>query len=896
MIIFIQNFSIPFILLKENHKTCNLYYSHLIKIFFFFILIFSSHLNSQTQKNEKVKVIAGSQYEAGWLHRFFAGAHWRDLWITPFEAEVLNIDTFAGGLTPVKTGGGMQTKSLHFIGKDGRRYKFRSIDKDPSRSLPPELRESLIADAMQDQVPVQNPVSAIIVAPLMNAVGILNAEPMLFVMPDSEKLNEFRNDFADILGTIEENPDDYEDDELNFAGSDKIVSTFKLFERLEKDNDERVDEIEFLKSRLFDIFIGDRDRHAGQWKWAGYKEGKKRRWIPIPKDRDFAFPLYNGLIPKIMTLAVTSMVHFDYDLPSMFDMTWEGRHLDRRFLGKIEKAKWDSIGNFMKETLTEKFIEESVLRMPPELFELRGQEIIGKLKSRRDQLLDASEEFYKLIMRYVDLYGSNQKEFVEITRLDNNFTSVKMYKRESKSEDERGELLFEKVYDHNYTEEIRIHLQGGDDKALIKGNVNRGLLVVVDGGDGADELIDSSVVKDKVLGFLPFNTVVTKTKLYDYGKKSLFSPGPSTYINTRPWKTFSTPEEKYEPVIEDRFRDFTLLFPFAINSDDGLVYGLGGRWNFYDFRVEPYSYSLSLSGAHSIKSQSYEFIGLGDFNKLIEGANFNIESIVMRHDKSRFFGIGNETVFDINLLEDEYYHVGQRKLATKGFFTFPIKNKTHFGFGLSIENIEIRKTTNSLVDDTELKGKGNNTFISFLSEIKFDSRDNIYSAYKGLYLKLAVEQYPILFNNFSDPFGIVSFEGRTYLSGNTITHHTLAIKTIGKYIWGKYPFYKSAYVGGSNSLRGYSIHRFRGDASFAIQSELRFLIGTVTLFIPGQFGFNLFADAGRVFMKNVSSHSWHLSQGGGIWFSILERAIVFSFNTAKSREELTFYLNIGQSF
>jgi hypothetical protein len=30
-----------------------------------------------------------------------------------------------------------------------------------------------------------------------------------------------------------------------------------------------------------------------------------------------------------MTVAITSMVHFDYEMPAMLDMTWEGRHLDR---------------------------------------------------------------------------------------------------------------------------------------------------------------------------------------------------------------------------------------------------------------------------------------------------------------------------------------------------------------------------------------------------------------------------------------------------------------------------------------------------------------------------------------------------------------------------------------
>lgn len=871
-------------------------YSVFTKSVLSIILFINSNIFSQQIKSDYIEVIAGSQYDAGCLHRLFAGDHWRDLWITPFKVHLLDIENFAGGLIPHKSGGGMQTKSLHFLGKDGKRYKFRSIDKDPSRSLPPELRESLVADAMQDQVPVQNPVASILVAPLMSALGILNAEPFLFSMPDTDLLKEFRNEFAGVLGTIEENPDDYEEDELNFAGSDKIVNTFKLFERLEKDNDEQVDALEFLKARLFDILIGDRDRHSGQWKWAGFKEGKKIIWVPIPKDRDFAFPLYDGIVPRLMTLAVTSMVHFSYNLPSIFDMTWEGRHLDRRFLGTIEKAKWDSVSLFMTETITDQLIEESVLRMPPELFELRGMEIIGKLKSRRDKLTEASDEFYKLIMRYVDIYGSDKKEFVEIIRIDNNFTSVQMFKRSSKGDNERGELLFEKIYDHNYTEEIRIHLQGDDDKALLKGTVDSGILLIIDGGDGADELIDSSHIKGKALGFLPLKTSLIKTKFYDTGKKTTFSGGPSTYINTRPWKTYSTPEEKYEPKVEDRFRDFGLLFPFSINSDDGLVYGLGGQWNYYDYRVEPYSYSFSLSGAHSLKSQSYEFIAIGDFNKFIEGANFNFEASAMRHGKSRFFGIGNETDFNNKLLEDEYYHVGQRKLASKWLFTFPISNKTRFGVGLSFENIDIRKTANSLVDKTELNGKGNNSFFSFHSEIKFDSRDNVFAAYKGFYIKLTAEQYPVLFSNYSDPFGSMSFEGRAYISGSTLTHHTLALKTTGKYMWGKYPFYKSAYAGGTNSLRGFSLHRFRGDASIAIQGELRLLIGTVTLFIPGQFGVNLFSDMGRVFLKNVSSQKWHLSQGGGIWFSILNRAVVFSLNTARSAEELTFYLNIGQSF
>src|SRR5947207_14662252 len=35
-------------------------------------------------------VVAGDHYHAGWLHRLLLGAHYRDLWATPLEVDVLD--------------------------------------------------------------------------------------------------------------------------------------------------------------------------------------------------------------------------------------------------------------------------------------------------------------------------------------------------------------------------------------------------------------------------------------------------------------------------------------------------------------------------------------------------------------------------------------------------------------------------------------------------------------------------------------------------------------------------------------------------------------------------------------------------------------------------------------
>src|SRR6266567_3668652 len=62
-----------------------------------------------------VTVTAGPEYRAGWLHQVLFGR-----------------GAFAGGLTPLRRGGGAQTRALRLAGADGREYVFRSVNKHPS--------------------------------------------------------------------------------------------------------------------------------------------------------------------------------------------------------------------------------------------------------------------------------------------------------------------------------------------------------------------------------------------------------------------------------------------------------------------------------------------------------------------------------------------------------------------------------------------------------------------------------------------------------------------------------------------------------------------------------------------------------------------------------------------
>ncbi len=136
-----------------------------------------------TRAPTRQTVVAGDHYSAGWLHRVLLGAHYRDLWAAPLEVEVFDLSRFAGGVTPTGCGGRRETKVLRLLGKDGRQYVFRSIDKDPTLALPPELRATFAKDVVQDQISSAHPGGPLVVAPLLDATGVLHAEPRIMLLP-----------------------------------------------------------------------------------------------------------------------------------------------------------------------------------------------------------------------------------------------------------------------------------------------------------------------------------------------------------------------------------------------------------------------------------------------------------------------------------------------------------------------------------------------------------------------------------------------------------------------------------------------------------------------------------------------------------------------------------------
>jgi len=831
-----------------------------------------------------VRLIPGREYEMAGIWTLFFGSHWRVLWTTPIKVDVLDLDNFAGGLTPHKRGGGMQTKSLRFKGKDGKIWKFRSVNKDPRSVLPKELRETFVRSVVQDQISSANPLAALMLPPILNAVNILQAEPMLVWMPDDERLGQFRNEFGGVLGTIELHPKGKDREDTQFETAQNIISTWDLFKLMETDRSHKVNAAEYLKARLVDVFVGDWDRHSDQWLWAMYKEkGKKKEsWYPIPRDRDQAFAKLNGLFPWLSRNLIIHLCHFSKNYPTAKKITWSGRFVDRRFLTELDKKTWDYVTAEVKSQLTDDVIERAVKRLPPEHFKKAGRELIAQLKNRRNHLNDISEKYFLRINKVLDVYTSHKDDYVLVERIDDRHTQVEVYKRTGKKGKLKGKPYWLKKTDNRITKEIRIFLEDGDDRAEIRGRTKRSPLIRVIGGNGIDELADYSISESTL-------NAKIKTIFYDSGKSTLFRRSAVTKIVTSKWPNPKSDYEKYENRLRNRDRDWFYLPLFSYNPDDGFLVGASAMVNKYNFRAAPNEFSLSMSASYATRTNSHQIKLRGAFNALIRGASLHLELIKTQLLFNDYYGFGNTTTISDELEDKEYYETAEEFYIFRPSLHFKIFSKASVGLGLAYTVSDISIDNPALFLDNHLGEYGLGRFerLSLFGTLTYDSRDNAANPHKGIYLHFESSYTP---NVFDSRYGYLKnrFDFRYYLPLKP-EHITLALRAGGSGVFGDYPFFEAAFLGGGSDLRGYRRKRFAGDAALFGQAELRTYIGKWNIIMPGRFGIHLFIDGGKVFVNGITSDKIHTTYGGGLFIALAKRMVSTSLTIAKSQEALSLY-------
>ncbi len=863
-------------------------------IFVFTISIFAFSASAQEQASEKV--IPGPEYDAGFLHRLFFGSSWRELWNTPIEVTTLDLGTFAGGLRPTVRGGGFQTKSLRFKGGDGKEYKFRSLNKDPRKILAPELRESFVGGIVQDFISTSNPLAMLVTTPILGEVDILNTPYEVVALPVDDKLGEFKEDFGGLLGTLEENPRaDGEDG--SFADADKISSTYKVFEKLDEDNDNYVDGVEFLKARMMDIYFGDWDRHVDQWRWAAYKEGNKTRYVPIPRDRDQAFCRYTGLIPYIVAQQVPQIESCDDNYPWIADLTWSGRHLDRRFLSSLEKPAWDSLKTFILSKLTDELIETSVKEWPPEMFEKEGEKMMKMMRSRRNKFSGAVDEYYANMARFVDVWASDKHEYAEVSRLNHDSVSLALYKRDKDNGNKKGEPFFFRTFDRDDTREIRLYLQDGDDFAKVDGNVEGSINTRIIGGMGKDELVDSSNVRGFFGGIIPIKTSKTKTIFYESGDKTEFVYGASTCIADEKYVRPKEDSLMWEPLYRDWGHEWKAFPWLSYNTDDGIFVGATAQLTNYSFRSIPYQNQMDFKFGYATTAQRFRAVYDARFPDVWKGT-LGLFVRASGLEVLNFYGFGNETEYSKPKADAQYYKIRQQQYIFAPNYEYKFMEHVSIRGATSLRYFRTpfdELADSALIKEVDPYGSDDMLVTTLAASGTLDTRNSKNFPEHGFYLNLSTVWTPeILDNKYAYTRAIGDL--RLYFTAPILSGMTLALRARGERIWGEFPFYDAAFLGGSDDLRGFARERFAGDASVFGSAELRVNLGKFFILVPGNYGFTVAGETGKVLYKETVSDALHTSINWGVWIAPLSKENIFSLTVASSEERTTIIIKGGFAF
>ncbi len=323
-------------------------------------------------------VVAGKQYKTSSFHQWLWGKHYRKDWATPVIVTTINLDTVNGGLLAYEKGGGRQSKTLRLRNEAGKEYVLRSIDKSFGGALPDIYKGTFIEKVIDDQVSIAQPYSAVTIPGMAAAAGIYHTNPQIIFVPSQKALGEFDKDFGNNLYLFEQRPDENWEEAANFGNSKNIVGTDKMLEKITEDNDNRADQLGFVRARLFDMFIGDWGRHEDQWRWATIEDGDKKTYKPIPRDRDQVYTKFDGILLSLGISAAGAghLETFGSDIKNVATYNFPARNLDRQIANEPSKDQWLIIARDLQASLTDKVIEESVRQLPPEVFALSGDDII----------------------------------------------------------------------------------------------------------------------------------------------------------------------------------------------------------------------------------------------------------------------------------------------------------------------------------------------------------------------------------------------------------------------------------------------------------------------------------------------------------------------------------------
>ncbi|MGY5354506.1 metallophosphoesterase [Wenyingzhuangia sp. IMCC45467] len=813
-------------------------------------------------------------YTALWGH------HYRKEYSTLVRAKTVMLDTLYGGLTLVKKGGGHQSKSLRLINPEGKQYVMRALKKSAVRFLQTvafkndyvtnDLKDTYTENILFDFYTSAHPYTPFIIGDLSDAIKVYHTNPKLFYVPKQKTIAPHNDEFGDALYMIEERPEDGHNDLASFGFPDDIISTDDLFAKLRDSKNNKLDERNYVTARLFDMILGDWDRHVDQWRWAEFKNGKQKLFRPIPRDRDQAFSNYDGFILKTLTTLIDPiklMQTYDKDIRNLYKFNDEPYPIDVSLLQESDYSIWQEQAKYIKENLTDNVINKAFEHLPETVKNENINNIKNVLKYRRDHVVDIAKQYQKILEKFAIIKGTDNSNYFEISA-NKETTTVKVY---DLKKDKIGEHYFTRKFSNNNTKEIWIYGLDHDNLFHVLNTDAKSPKIRLIGGQNKDTYHVEKSAK--------------KVRVHDFSSKKNIFKGPLKKHLT----------DRYDNNIYEfrKVKDYTQTITPLIgyNPDDGLAIGASFNRTFYGYNRQPFSNKHVFNLKYYSATQGFDFSHRSEFATYLNHWNVFVKSrLTSSNFSNNFFGFGNNTVNHDDDLGLDYNRVKSEIKSIEPGVTWNNLMGASFNISIPLTIYELEEMEDRYLNTLPVEFDEQN-FAGIKTSLHYNNYNSNALPILGFDFNLTTGWDYNLSKNSSLAYLKTDWGMLVPISLNK--KWALSSKIRSQFNFGDdFQLYQSAFIGGNNGLRGYRNERFSGKQSFVQNTNLRYTINNVkTPVLPLTYGVSLGYDYGRVWLPNEESDRWHTSYGTTLWFSAPLAKI--NFNLFNSTEGLRFTFGVG---
>jgi hypothetical protein len=799
------------------------------------------------------------------------GSFYSDAYQLKLTWPTLNLETEEGGFEVKGMGGGLQTNALKLRDANGGSWVLRAVTKDSSRVLPWPQNQTTFLNRMLDHgYTASHPEAALAMPRLSEAVGVLHADPRLLYLPDQERLGRYRGYLGDELVLLERRPntpkEGDEPETLVGAPGPEGKTHFRTTEEtiaktIENPSKHHVDQEDMLRSRLLDMFVGDWDRHQGQWRFAATSnEDGTKTYRPISRDRDQVFASYDGLglfLARIVTPSVRVLRPFTSSYGPIDWLNYNARNIDPVLLNQIPRERWLAIAKEVQAALTDQVIDEALATWRPETFALDGARIAADLKTRRDGLVDAADGYFLLLNRDADILGSTGDDVFDLWFEAQGAVRVAVHGKDKHG----GDLapFFDRLFEPSQTSELRIYALEGDDTLTVHGDASTSICVRFVGGPGNDTVTAEPGARTAPLD-------ARAIRFYDAVDGGTIDPS----VRVRDERSNLARFNEYDQN-ENHDPGFSTFLPgLSVNPDDGLW--LGGRYTYtaQGYKMHPFAgqHALDATFATSTLGAALGYHGL--FPQSVGPLDQHLDLAVRTPTYTRnFFGLTNQLVPDAATAD--YYRVRQAFYEARyGIVGHPGREWTHVGAQVFGQVFVTDATPGRFVavSPEAASGLGPRAFAGARLFAELNTFDDAALPTRGVALHASAEGRTDVVHG-SDLSVTMKGAAAAAFPFDRQRRFVLISRAKVEGIVGDHPFYFAPTLGGGD-LRGYRFQQLAGDVAFAQTTDLRVDVVRIYSGLPGTIGLNLSVDHGKVFGPATFTSHYHLNYGGGLWWCLLD--------------------------